>query len=147
MLKKFTLLLTVLLCTLTATAATTTYTGTMKTTNSSNEMVEENSVVEVDRSLLVRYKTTVKDFKIMLWSDVINFGDLEFSDLSVIGGSDGYKTLKDTKQIDMVDALDGVQAFLNLIPEQFRGLVSLGAGMTYPVTMEAKFNDKEFIAT
>ena len=147
MIKKITLLLAVLLCTMAATAATTTYKGTMKTSNGTTEMTEENSVVELDRTLLIHYKATVKDFKIMIWRDVINFGDLEFSDLSVIGGSDGYKTIKDTKQINLADALDGVQSFLNLIPEQFRGLVSMGAGMTYPVTIDAKFNDKEFIAT
>ena len=66
MIKKITLLLAVLLCTMAATAATTTYKGTMKTSNGTTEMTEENSVVELDRTLLIHYKATVKDFKIMI---------------------------------------------------------------------------------
>ena len=143
--KKITLLLTVLLCSMTALAATTDYTGTMKTNSSQGTTVDNNAVIKLDKSLLGLYTATIDNFTLVLMGEEVNFGTLEYSNMIGIPAGNGYKTIKGSKTIDLTQVL-GESSILSMIPEQYRSLISL-AGLTYPVNMEAKFNDVEMTAT
>ncbi|MBO4870581.1 MAG: SusF/SusE family outer membrane protein [Muribaculaceae bacterium] len=130
---------------MTALAASTDYTGTMKTNSSQGTTVDNNAVIKLDKSLLGLYTATIDNFTLNLMGEEVNFGTLEYSNMIGIPAGNGYKTIKGSKTIDLTQVL-GEDGILSMIPEQYRSLISL-AGLTYPVTMEAKFNDVEMTAT
>ena len=148
MIKKFTLLLMVMLCAVQPSLASDDYVGTMRTSGNEGTTVENNAVIKLEANDLGIYKATIENFTLQLMGEVMNLGTMEYTNMMGIPDEDDddYLTIKGNKQVNLMDHLDDASELLEMFPEEYRGLLVMSMGANFPISMNARFSDTNMTA-
>ena len=143
--KKITLLLFVLIYSITALAGTTTnYTGTMTTTGNEGTIVDNNAVVTLEDDGRGLYKMTIENFYLYVMGEQYSLGTMEYSNMMAMPDDDdeNLMVVSGTKQVNFLDYMD----LSDLLGGMDPGMLGSMIGSSFPISMEAKFNETTMTA-